>query len=141
MPGDTPDLSALARDWITLWQSEVTALASDPEAAESVARLAALWAGVAGAMLRAAPAPAAAPHEQAPLEHAPPVSAGPAQPPGTAPAAAAPDAGLDALVRVLGRLDDRIGGIEQRLAALESGRLRPAGGKDRRGAGFKRRRP
>ena len=54
----SPDTAALARDWITLWQSELTALAADREAHESWAALAALWAGAAEAMLRAVPRPA-----------------------------------------------------------------------------------
>ncbi|MCX7373548.1 MAG: hypothetical protein NTW56_14130 [Alphaproteobacteria bacterium] len=44
---DPPDLSQLAEDWITLWQSELAAMAADPELAEawaaSVALAAAFW--------------------------------------------------------------------------------------------------
>jgi len=38
-----PDLRALARDWITLWQSELAATAADRELAEGWQQLAALW--------------------------------------------------------------------------------------------------
>jgi hypothetical protein len=99
------DLDQLARDWITLWQSEIAALAHDREAAETVSRLAAIWAGLAASWLRASPHDAPA--------------ARPAAAPGSAPAAAAPDAGLDAVRQLLGELAERLGGIEQRLAALE----------------------
>ena len=50
-----PDLEALARDWITLWQSELAAIATDREAQESWQAILALWAGAAGALLTAAP--------------------------------------------------------------------------------------
>lgn len=124
-PGDLQiDMESLARDWITLWQSEIAALAADPETAETTARVAAIWAAAANAMLR--PMPGAAP-AQAPA-HDQKLDTGAAAAPGAAPAAAAPDAGADALLGVLGRLDERIGAIERRLAALESNRLRHAHG-------------
>ena len=34
---DTPDLAKLAQDWITLWQSELSAIAADPEIHEILA--------------------------------------------------------------------------------------------------------
>src|SRR5208282_3800556 len=102
--GQTPDLEALARDWVTLWQSELAAIAADREAQESWQAIVALWAGTAGAMLTAAPrswishagpghagpatvqpATEAAPHEPTAGR------AGVAAPPGAAAAAAAPD--------------------------------------------------
>src|SRR5271156_4264705 len=49
------DLQAIARDWITLWQSELTAAAADRELQETWQTLAALWAGAAGAMLQGLP--------------------------------------------------------------------------------------
>ena len=49
-----PDLEALARDWITLWQSELAAIAADREMQESWQAILALWAGAAGAILAAA---------------------------------------------------------------------------------------
>ena len=55
--GDTPaaELHELARDWITLWQSELAAMATDREAQETFQALLAVWAGAAAAMLRALP--------------------------------------------------------------------------------------
>jgi len=119
---DAPDLDGLARDWITLWQSELAALAHDREAAETMVRLAGLWAGVAAAWLRAAP-PSADDAQW-------PRPAGAAAAAGSAPAAAAPDAGAAALRDVLGDLARRLDGIERRLAGLEGGGDRP----DRGGA-------
>ena len=48
-PGIRPgaSLHELARDWITLWQSELAALAADREAQETWQALVALWAGAA----------------------------------------------------------------------------------------------
>src|SRR5271157_1743416 len=101
--GPPPDLAALARDWVTLWQSELAAIAADREAQENWQAIVALWAGAAGAMLSAAPrswasagpsrpqsaavppAAQAAPHEPAAGR------AGAAAPSGAAAAAAAPD--------------------------------------------------
>ena len=51
-----PDLRKLAQDWITLWQSELAALAVDREAQETWHAMLALWAGAAAAMLQAMPA-------------------------------------------------------------------------------------
>src|SRR6185312_16137389 len=54
-PPEQADLVELARDWITLWQSELAALATDREAQEAWRTLISLWAGAAGALLGAAP--------------------------------------------------------------------------------------
>jgi hypothetical protein len=119
--GDPPadpqaELAELARDWITLWQSELAALAVDREAQESWQTLLAVWAAAAAAMLRAMP------HDGG--------RAGAAVAPRPAPVAAAPDAG-DAEIERLGR---RIAELERRLAELERGGG-GAGAGNRRGAG------
>jgi hypothetical protein len=108
-----PDLHALARDWITLWQSELTAAAADREVQETWQTLAGLWAGAAAAMLHGLPrgAPDGRPAPPAPAS---PGAAAPARP---APAAAAPDA-RDAEIE---RLAGRIAELERRLADLERG--------------------
>ena len=50
-----PDPRKLAQDWITLWQSELSAMAADPEIRESWQTVMALWAGTMSAMLRGLP--------------------------------------------------------------------------------------
>lgn len=128
---DQADLDSLARDWITLWQSEIAALAHDREAAETVSRLAALWAGLASSWLRAAP-PSYPPPPYPPSSHEPHAAA-PAAAPGAAAAAAAPDAGVAQIGELLGELAERLGGIERRLASLERGRGAEAAGAGNRG--------
>jgi hypothetical protein len=126
---DSTDLDSLARDWITLWQSEIAALAHDREAAETVARMAGIWAGLAASLLGAVP-PA---HEPAAAPHAATAPAAPR----AAPAHAAPDAGMAALHGLLGDLAERLEGIERRLAALE----RRNGAADRARPGKRRAKP
>jgi hypothetical protein len=129
--GQSPDLAALARDWVTLWQSELAAIAADREAQESWQAILALWAGAAGALLAAAPrahqaaAPAttAAPHESTTGR----TSA--VAPSGAAAVAAAPDprdAEIDRLAR-------QVAELESRLVDLEHG-VRRGSGSHRRGA-------
>jgi hypothetical protein len=103
-----PDLQGLARDWITLWQSELAAAAADREVQESWQRMAGLWAGAAAALVQALPRGAADGWSRA------------AAPPRPAPAAAAPDprdAEIERLVR-------RIDALERRLADLEGAAAR-----------------
>jgi len=109
----SPDLQALARDWITLWQSELTAAVADREVQESWQTLAALWAGVAGAMLHGLPRGLAD-------GAAGPFGAGAFAPPRAASPAAASDA-RDAEVQRLAR---RVDELEARLAKLETPRRR-----------------
>ncbi|WP_160000728.1 hypothetical protein, partial [Roseomonas sp. 18066] len=53
-PGTGPEaLERLAEDWITLWQSEITALAADRELAEAWSS----WAALGAAWMRAAATP------------------------------------------------------------------------------------
>jgi hypothetical protein len=149
--GEPPDLDALARDWITLWQSELTAITADREAQESWQAILALWAGAAGAMLAAAPrfgaappwvnawpnAQPAPPHqpEAQPQHDAPPGRAGTAAPPGAASATVAPDprdAEIDRLARHVDELESRLAELEPRLADVEHG-VRRSSGSHRRG--------
>ncbi|WP_239451709.1 hypothetical protein [Elioraea rosea] len=137
------ELARLARDWIELWQSELTALAADPETAETWARLASLWAGAAAAGLGLMPRGvgddrfAAAPWL---WTHPGAHPAWPAQAPRPAPAASAPSPGGVApdrgaergIERLLERVLDRLDGIEQRIAELEQRRGGGAGGPDRK---------
>ncbi len=115
------DPTSLARDWITLWQSEMAALSVDREAQETWRTLMAMWADAATAMLRAVGPPPgyarahASQHERD--------GARPAAPPRAAAADAAPDAG-DAADGGFERPSDdrlarRVADLERRLAALE----------------------
>ncbi|WP_237217610.1 hypothetical protein, partial [Falsiroseomonas oryziterrae] len=56
-PGPGDELDRLAEDWITLWQTEIAALAADREAAEAWAAAASAWAALGAAWMRAAAAP------------------------------------------------------------------------------------
>ena len=108
--GDPPEpggasLHELARDWITLWQSELAGLAADREARETWQAMVALWAGAAGAMLDGVPRPGDRADRRT----------GSTATPGATPAAAAPDP-RDAEI---GRLVGRVSELEQRLAELE----------------------
>ena len=100
------DPQALARDWITIWQSEFSALATDREMQEGWVRLIELWAQAA--TTAAALLPGALPHDSTDRR------AGPAAPAGPAAALAAPDA-RDATIQ---RLADRVAELERRLAGL-----------------------
>jgi hypothetical protein len=115
---DMPDLGSLAQDWVTLWQSELSAMAADPEIRESWQTMAALWAGTMAAMLRGLPAPH---HDGAPGR------TWPADAPRTPPATAAPDA-RDAEVERLAR---HVAALESRLAELERGGNPPVHPKSR----------
>ena len=87
-------------DWITVWHSELTALAADRELHEAAQQGVDAWARqayAAASLLTAALDPAGRP--------------GPDAPPRSPPAAAAPD-GRDAELR---RLHDRIAELERRL--------------------------
>ena len=155
-PAAPPDLAALARDWITLWQSELAALAADREAQEMSEAVLALWAGMAGSLLAAVPrargpgmeAPAPGfgldPESAAPdAPHAPPAApgasdesadrrAGAAAPAGAAADPAAPgpgDAALERLHRRLAELESRLAALEREPAAPGRRPRRTGGGR------------
>jgi hypothetical protein len=102
---DPPDLSALAKRYVDLWQDQLIALAAHPELAEGLARMLAAfpfpsvtWPPAAGT---------------APSHNGHASSAAPR----TAPAAAAPGGG-DQQLRQLAR---RLAALEERLSRLETG--------------------
>jgi len=100
----TADPQSVARDWITIWQSELTAAATDPELIEGFTRMVDLWAraGLAAAALLPGGADAAAGR------------AGAWPQTGAAAAAAAPDA-RDAAIE---RLAERVAELERIVAGL-----------------------
>jgi hypothetical protein len=105
-PGGSADLQALARDWITLWQSELAAAAADREIQEAWQTFAALWAGAATAFAQALPRDG---HDGRSG------GTGAAAAPRAAPAAVAPDS-RDAEIE---RLRRRVDALERRLAERE----------------------
>jgi hypothetical protein len=130
---DLPDPRKLAQDWITLWQSELSAMAADPEIRESWQTIMALWAGTMSTMLRGLPSDRG--HDGARGR------AGPADAPGAAPAAAAPDARdaeIDRLARHVAALEQRLAELSQRVERDRGGdpaihpRRRPATGAGRK---------
>jgi len=124
--GDPPKLGGaslheLARDWITLWQSELSGLAADREAAETWQAMVALWAGAAGAMLNGIPS-ASGQGDGADRR------AGAAAASRPSPAAAAPYPRDAEIERLVGRVAE----LEQRLALLERAELERRGDRGRR---------
>jgi len=128
--GSEVDLGALARDWITLVQSELAALAADREAAETFQALLGLWAAAAQAMI---PETLAQEGRRDPAAGA--AAAAAASGAGDAARADGGDAGLR----------ERIAALEQRIAELERAAGAGAaaggvggGGKRKRGGGVGR---
>jgi hypothetical protein len=109
----SPDPQAQARDWITIWQSELTALATDREAVDAWTRLVTLWAETAERAARLLPG-AGAPDGAA-------GRAGSAAPAGAAAPVAAPDA-RDATIQ---HLANRVAELERRLALIAEGSRGP----------------
>jgi hypothetical protein len=109
--GRSADFQAVTADWITIWQSELAAMATDRETHEAWVRFVALWARAAGAAARFLP------QAPAPRADGPGGYAGSAAPPGAAAAMAAPDA-RDAAIQ---HLADRVDELERRIKALTAG--------------------
>jgi uncharacterized membrane protein YccC len=105
-----PDPQKLAQDWITLWQSELSAMAADPELRESWQTIMALWAGTLAAVVRGLP-------------RAPAARDRPARPAGAADAARteAATAASDARDAEIERLARHVATLERRLADIERG--------------------
>jgi hypothetical protein len=103
-----PDPSAIATDWLTIWQSELSAMITDVELQDTLMRLVAIWAETAARMARLMPL---GPHDTAAR---PPGPATPSRP--AAPVAASDD--RDAAIR---ELAERVAQLERRLLARDSG--------------------
>ena len=116
-----PDPRDLARDWITVWQSELAAIATDREMREHWQAAVGVWTGLASAIVRdrSPPPPPPSAHDAAPRHaasrHPTPRSAGTSDATGT-PAAAAPPDARDVEIERLGR---HVAALEARLAAIE----------------------
>jgi hypothetical protein len=110
------DPKAVARDWITIWQSELTASATDPELIEGFIRMVDQWARAAQASAALLPGPADAAGGRADGRADGRSWAWP--PAGAAAAAAAPDA-RDAAIE---RLAERVAELERIIAGLTLGR-------------------
>ena len=108
----SPDPQAQARDWITIWQSELTALATDREAVDAWTRLVTLWAETAERAARLLPG--GAPDGSA-------GRAGPAAPAGPT----APVAAFDARDATIQHLANRVAELERKLALLAEGNRGP----------------
>jgi hypothetical protein len=104
-----PDPQALARDWITIWQSELAALATDREMHDAWLRWVGLWADAANAAARLLPKALA--HE--PAGGRP----GTVAAPGAASVMAAPDPRDAAIERLAARVEE----LERRLAGRDGG--------------------
>jgi hypothetical protein len=110
-----PDLQAIARDWVTIWQSELSAMASDRELQNAWIQLVGTWSNAAELMTRLLPAGR---HDTASG------CAGAASPAGSA-APVAPSDDRDAAIQ---RLADRVADLERRLAASGHGNGSSNGG-------------
>ncbi len=107
----------MATDWMTIWQSELNAVATDRELAEAWAAYAALWsAGFKAAAALLPPLPGM-PDGGRPQSRGSNGRAGPESSPGSASVVAASDAG-DAAKRIE-QLARRVEELERRLAGLD----------------------
>jgi hypothetical protein len=120
---DSPDLAALARRYVDLWQDQLTAMAADPALAESTARLLAALVPAgwpppgtqdddAGSFFRG-PVPGTTKPQPAKAQHA-----------NAKTGSAAAGAASDQRDRRLDELARSLAALEKRLAALETG-IRP----------------
>jgi hypothetical protein len=101
----------LAEDWVTLWRSELTAMAADRELRESWAAMVTLWSSAATTAMSRLNT----------RYDSPPGNPPAAQPPRPEAAPAAPDAGLDEIER----LNRRVAELERRLAEFQRDPTRP----------------
>ncbi len=107
------DLQDMARDWITIWHSELNAMGGDIEAREAWSRCVGMWAGMAQAAAAFIPTPPAR-DERANSTHGA-HRTGAVEPARAAAAAAASGGRDDAFERLARRVEE----LERRLAQFE----------------------
>ncbi|MDE8345116.1 MAG: hypothetical protein POH28_02905 [Acidocella sp.] len=100
----------LAKDWVAMWQSELSAMGTDRELRETWATLMGLWAEPTLLNIWAAQAQSMWTRPARDPARSPNAS----QPPGSTPAAAASQPGLDEISRLTRRIDE----LEQSLERL-----------------------
>jgi hypothetical protein len=115
-PEEAPDLQALARRFLDLWQDQVAAMAENADLAEQFGRLMAALSGLGVPVAKRGDF------------HGKSGEPGAAAPAGAAAAALSPGGGGDDLARLARRLD----GIERRLARLDAAGGAPARRRPRR---------
>jgi hypothetical protein len=112
----------MVQDWITIWQSELSAVAADREVQQAWSKLVAMWAANARAAAAFLPP---GPYQASPRDGSSgrPRPEPPARP---APAAAASDAGQhEAESCIIERLARRVEELERRLAELDGSAAKP----------------
>jgi hypothetical protein len=115
---DLPDARKLAQDWVTLWQSELSAMAADREMREAWQTILAVWAGTMSTMLRGLPrAPAPQWHSNPAADRHDRTDGQPRT--NEAPRAAPAHAPSDARDAEIERLARHVATLERRLADLE----------------------
>ena len=105
------NLQAVATDWITIWQSEIAALATDREVQEAWVRLVAVWAQTAGAAARLLPSQPRPPTGDQARRTGPAAQAG----------STAPMASPDSRDATIQHLACRVEELERKLRALAAG--------------------
>jgi hypothetical protein len=135
---EPPEMDALARRFLALWQDQLVATASDPELAAALTRMMTLtgaalapWTAAMQAAVRRRDVDEAAPPDAADAPERPAAADAPERP---AAAPAASGDGGDALAE----LARRLAALEERLALLEAG---AGGGRARPRERARRRRP
>ena len=122
---DPIDTRKLAQDWITVWQSELSAMAVDREIQKTWRNLIALWADTVSTMLHSI-----ARYPDVPCHDSPCGRPRSDDAPRTAPATPAPDARdieIERLARHVAALEGRLANLERDSDPAMHGKKRPRG--------------